>query len=318
MGDFFNRIGMQIQEVLAELPIEKLFMEKLLPAMIFLILGMMAARLISTVAGRAFRARMDASKALLFQRLLFYFLLFLALTAGLEAAGYSIATLMGAAGILTVALGFASQTSASNFISGLFLMGERPFQIGDTIMADGTLGEVIAIDLLSVKIRTFDNLFVRIPNESMIKTKTINYTKFAIRRFDMALSVAYGTNVRRVKEILIQLAEEHPHALTEPHPVFRMTGFGESGLNIELWIWAELERWYAFRTDFMIKVLEAFAREGIVIPFPQRTLHFDPSVETRLGEGRPMPRQAAPRSAPFSTRHRPQPNQSGAKPQSTD
>ena len=83
-----------------------------------------------------------------------------------------------AAGLLTVALGFAAQTSASNLISGLFLLGERPFVVGDVIrLASGITGEVVGIDLLSVKIRTFDNLLVRVPNETLLKSELTNLTR---------------------------------------------------------------------------------------------------------------------------------------------
>jgi hypothetical protein len=87
----------------------------------------------------------------------------------LHQAGLKLGVLPGAAGILTVAIGFASQTSASNLISGLFVIAERPFVVGDIIRVAETTGEVLSVDLLSVKIRTFDNLYVRIPNEGIIR-----------------------------------------------------------------------------------------------------------------------------------------------------
>ena len=120
----------------------------------------------------------------------------------LRELGFDLSVVLGAAGILSVAIGFASQTSTSNLISGLFLMLERPFSIGDVIKVDSTTGEVISIDLLSVKIRTFDNLFVRSPNESMIKTQVTTLTKFPIRRADLQVGIAFKEDIERVKEIL--------------------------------------------------------------------------------------------------------------------
>ena len=107
---------------------------------------------------------------ILLKRAIFYGIMILMSMSALRELGFDLSVILGAAGILSVAIGFASQTSASNLISGLFLMMERPFSIGDVIRVEQTTGEVISIDLLSVKIRTFDNLYVRVPNESMIKT----------------------------------------------------------------------------------------------------------------------------------------------------
>src|SRR5690606_3033117 len=124
--------------------------------------------------------------------------------------GFSLSVLLGAAGVLSVALGFASQTSASNLISGLFLIGEQPFQLGDTIKVGNTTGEVLSIDLLSVKLRTFDNLYVRIPNESLIKSEMTNLTRFPIRRFDLLIGVAYKENISQVRQIMQNVADNNP------------------------------------------------------------------------------------------------------------
>ena len=134
--------------------------------------------------------------------------------------GFSLAVIMGAAGVLTVALGFASQTTASNLISGLFLIGERSFEIGDLIRVGTTTGEVLSIDALSVKLRTFDNLFVRIPNESLIKSEVTTLTRFPIRRLDLLLGVAYKEDIGRVQKVLTEVADRNPLCLDEPPPLF--------------------------------------------------------------------------------------------------
>src|SRR5690606_20718837 len=138
-------------------------------------------------------------------------------------------------------IGFASQTSASNLISGLFLVGEKPFQLGDIIKVGETVGEVLSIDLLSVKMRTFDNLFVRITNESLIKTEMTNLTRFPIRRFDMLVGVAYREDISKVRETLMQVANANPLCLDEPEPMFFFTGFGDSSLNIQFSVWVKRE-----------------------------------------------------------------------------
>src|SRR5262249_54810678 len=119
----------------------------------------------------------------------FYTVFVLFLFATLDQLGFDLSVLLGAAGIFSVAIGFASQTSASNFISGLFLIFEKVILEGDVITVDGVTGEVMSVDLLSTKIKTADNLFVRIPNEMLIKSKLINLSRFLHRRLDLIITV---------------------------------------------------------------------------------------------------------------------------------
>jgi small-conductance mechanosensitive channel len=191
----------------------------------------------------------------------------------LRELGMDMGVLLGAAGILTVAIGFASQTSASNLISGVFLMAERPFQIGDLIEVGGTQGYVLAIDFLSVKIRTFDNRMVRIPNESMLKSDVTNLTRFPIRRVDLMIGVAYKEDLERVRELLLEVADRNPRSLDEPKPMFLFKGYGDSALEFQFSVWTVQENFYALRTELYLQVKRVFDEAGIEIPFPHRTLY---------------------------------------------
>ena len=199
-----------------------------LAAGFLLVLGIFLGTMLARSVGRLVESRTSRHHQVLIRRLVFYVIFVLFAIAALREAGFSLEVVLGAAGILTVAIGFASQTSASNIISGLFLVMERPFEIGDVIEADATIGEVVAIDLLSVKLRTPDNLYVRIPNETLIKTRVVNRSRFPIRRIDLVIGIAYAEDVERVRDLLLGLAETNPHCLEEPRP------FVVSGLR--LWI----------------------------------------------------------------------------------
>lgn len=192
----------------------------------------------------------------------------------LHELGFDLGVLLGAAGIFTVAIGFASQTAASNLISGLFLMGEQPFGVGDTIRVAEVTGEVLSIDLLSVKIRTFDNLLVRIPNETMIKTNVTNLTRFPVRRLDMQIGVAYDSNISRVREVLFGVAEANPVCMQEPKPILIFLGYGDSSLNFQFSVWTATENFLELRNSMHQLVKEAFDREEIEIPFPHRVMVF--------------------------------------------
>ncbi len=215
----------------------------------------------------------DAHQSMLIQRLTFYVVLGLFTASALSELGVDLSILLGAAGILTVALGFASQTSASNIISGLFLLGEKPFGVGDIVRVGTTTGEVIAIDLLSVKLRTFDNLFVRIPNETMIKAEITNLQRFPIRRFDLQMGVAYKEDLDRVREVLQTVADEHPLSLDEPAPMILFTGFADSSINFQFSVWALSDNFLEIRTQIPLAVKAAFDEHNIEIPFPHRTLY---------------------------------------------
>tara|TARA_R100000789_G_scaffold38997_1_gene41109 strand:- start:92 stop:730 length:639 start_codon:yes stop_codon:yes gene_type:complete len=180
---------------------------------------------------------------------------------------------LGAAGILTVAIGFASQTSASNIISGLFLVMEKPFEIGDTIEVDATIGEVVAIDLLSVKLRTADNLYVRIPNETLIKTRVINRSRFPIRRIDLVLGIAYAEDVEKVQDLLLELAQQNTVCLEEPKPFVLVTGFGASSVDLQFSFWVPRGEFLDGRGSMMIAVKKALDEHGIEIPFPHTSVY---------------------------------------------
>src|SRR5690606_5360707 len=126
-------------------------------AALLVAVGWTLAGILSRLVRRAGKDRLSPHHMQLARRGVLYTVLALFTASALRELGFSLAVLMGAAGVLTVAIGFASQTSASNLISGLFLIGERPFEVGDTIQVGGTSGEVLSIDALSVKLRTFDN-----------------------------------------------------------------------------------------------------------------------------------------------------------------
>lgn len=245
----------------------------LLRATILLLAGFVIAGLTSRAIGRVLSTNFSQHHVVLFKRLVYWLLLALFIASALKQLGFSLSVLLGAAGVLSVALGFASQTSASNLISGLFLIGEQPFQLGDTIKVGNTTGEVLSIDLLSVKLRTFDNLYVRIPNESLIKSEMTNLTRFPIRRFDLLIGVAYKENISQVRQIMQNVADNNPLCMDEPGPAFLFLGFGDSSLNIQFSVWAKRENFRDLRNSLQEEIKLAFDKAGIEIPFPQRTVY---------------------------------------------
>jgi small-conductance mechanosensitive channel len=242
-------------------------------AILLLVFGYIVGRIASTTLVKLFHKSLSPHGQQILRRSVFYGIFGLLVISALKQLGFDLSVLLGAAGILTVAIGFASQTSASNLISGLFLMIERPFSITDNIRVGDTTGEVISIDLLSVKLRTFDNLFVRIPNETMIKSEVTTLTKFPIRRADLKVGVAYKEDITRVKTLLTDMASKNPLCLEEPAPLFIFSGFGDSSIDIQFSVWAQRENFLQLKNSLYEDIKNTFDREGIEIPFPHVSLY---------------------------------------------
>ncbi|MGB2739579.1 MAG: mechanosensitive ion channel family protein [Cognaticolwellia sp.] len=245
----------------------------LIQALLLVVVGFIIARLISTAIVNVVKHKMTAHGQLFLKRTIFYGILILVTISALDNIGIDLSILLGAAGVFTVALGFASQTSASNLISGLFLMIERPFSITDVIRVNDITGEVISIDLLSVKLRTFDNLFVRIPNESMIKSAVTTLTKYPIRRADLKIGIAYKEDIEKVRKILLEIAAKNLICLEEPAPIFILTGFGSSSVDIQFSVWARRENFLTLKNAMYMDIKKTFDEQGIEIPYPHMSLY---------------------------------------------
>lgn len=229
--------------------------------------------LLARLIHRLVRPHVSAQSAMLVRHGITYLGTILIALTVMRELGFKMSAVLGAAGIAGVAIGFASQTSLSNLISGIFLIWEKPFQLGDLIKAGDSIGFVHAIDLLSVKLRTFDNQFVRIPNETLLKEQTTNVTYFPIRRMDITIGVAYKEDLERVLELLKDLANKNPYCLDEPTPLVVVKDFADSSINFTLGMWFLKTDYLLLRNSFLPALKKRFDEEGIEIPFPHRTLY---------------------------------------------
>ncbi len=207
--------------------------------------------------------------------LVYYGVLFAGLLLAFSAAGVETGQFALVIGALGVGIGFGLQTVVNNFVSGLILMFERPVQPGDIIDIDTLQGRVMEIGLRATRVRTWEGAEVVVPNGTLLAGNLVNWTlSDSSRRVDVTVGVAYGTNVRRVLELLTRIAAAQPDAMKEPAPVVLFTGFGESSLDFVMRFWTRNADTAAIaRSDAGVAVAEAFEAEGIEIPFPQRDVH---------------------------------------------
>jgi len=236
-------------------------------------IGIPVIILIRKLVTRMVKGRLSPQSEQLIVRAVYFLSVLILVVSVLNEFGFKLSALLGAAGVLGVAIGFASQTSVSNIISGIFLISEKPFVVGDFIEVNKIRGRIESIDLLSLKLRLPDNSYVRVPNETMIKTEVTNVTRFPDRRVDLNVLVAYKEDLRKVLEVLKEIAASELLALQEPAPMIVLESFGEYGVNILYGVWGRSEDFFGLRSKLILRVKESFAAHGIEIPFPHLSLY---------------------------------------------
>jgi small-conductance mechanosensitive channel len=205
-----------------------------------------------------------------------YAVLIIGIIVVLENSGIHIGTLAVFAGAVGVGVGFGLKNIASNFISGLLILAERPIAIGDRIEVAGITGQVRQIRARSTIIVTNDNISMIVPNEKFIDSPVTNWTHTDRRvRFRLPIGVAYDSDVNKVREALIAAAREHPSTLSEPAPDAFLEKFGDNSIDFELVVWSEemSQRPSRYRSDLNYLICKHLSAAGITIPFPQRDLN---------------------------------------------
>jgi small-conductance mechanosensitive channel len=182
-------------------------------------------------------------------------------------------------GALGVGIGFGLQTIIANFVSGLVLIFERPVKVGDRVQTVDHFGTITDIGIRASTIRTFNGAEVMVPNGDLVSKEVINWTRSdQLRRVDIDLRVAYGTDPKKVLEILVATAKENVLVLSTPEPTAWMMSFGESAFEFKLFAWTRVENFLTVTSELHVAVNEALKEVGIDIPYPKRELHVS-SVE---------------------------------------
>ena len=197
----------------------------------------------------------------------------------LDTVGVSLKSLAALGAVLMVGIGFGLQNIAQNFISGLIILLERPIKIGDVVKVKGVSGIVKEIGARSTLIHTRDDVAIIVPNSQFITEQVINESFSGEKiRLHLSVGVAYGSDIKKVKEILLNMAFEHPQVMSEPAPTVLFKEFADSSLNFELRIWVkELWKYDMILSDLRFSISEEFDKMKISIPFPQRDLHIKSS-----------------------------------------
>ena len=236
---------------------------------IIIAVSIIIAKIVRLNIRRALKEKVPKTTLATIEKAVYYTIIIFGFIIAIPYIGFSLGGLLVAGGFAGIVLGLATQTVLSNLISGLFLMAEKPIQIGDGVSIGDIGGVVKDIRVLSTTIRTWDGIYVRIPNEKVFTSNIYNYDAHAARRFEYKVGIAYKDDADKAVDLIKNLLEEHPLILKDPSPQIFVEELGDSSVNLTIKIWAPSKVWYDVKTEMLWKIKVALEKAGIEIPFPQ-------------------------------------------------
>ncbi|GAB4238102.1 MAG: hypothetical protein Kow00109_12390 [Acidobacteriota bacterium] len=251
-----------------------------------LIITFAVTRLIDGAIARALRLRQLGEEASLAasRRLLRYLLWLVGFAVGLETVGINLSALFAAGALFAVAVGFAMQNLAENFVSGVILLTERTIKPGDVLEAEGRIVKVVHLGIRTTVARTLDDEEIIIPNSLLVQNTVKNYTlQDSLYRIRALVGVSYASDMRRVREVLERTAQAIPWRWQGREPRVLLRAFGSSSVDWEVSVWID-DPWISQRrlSDLNEAIWWALKDAGITIAYPQIDVHFDPEVVERL------------------------------------
>ena len=251
-------------------------------AVIVLVLGILAAKFITKLTGKAVsRSNIDNAAGhflVSLVRVLLYIVVVIMALSVLKVPMSSIITILGAAGL---AVSLALQNCLSNLCGGFIILFSKPFSAGDLIEVDGSLGKVSTIGILYTKITTFDGKTVSIPNGKVSDAKIINYTETPTRRIDLQFQISYSADFDKARAAVLEVICADGFILKEPAPMVRIGAHNESSLSIDTLVWVKNDDYYTARYNMLENVKKAFEENGIQIPFPQLDVHMKDKTDEK-------------------------------------
>ncbi|NPU83896.1 MAG: mechanosensitive ion channel family protein [Syntrophaceae bacterium] len=236
-----------------------------------------ASRINRIVAYRILaNSRIDLGVRIAIGSIVKYALLTIGFVIILQTAGIDLSSITILFGALGVGIGFGLQNITNNFVSGLIILFERPIKVGDRIEVSGIAGDVVDISMRATTIVTNDNISIIVPNSEFISSTVINWshTDRSVR-FNFPVGVSYREDPLKIRELLLEIALDHPGILKEPRPDVLFTEYGDSALMFNLRVWTSeyVNRPGVLKSHLYYEISRRFREAGVEIPFPQRDIH---------------------------------------------
>lgn len=259
-------------------------------AMVIVVLTLIAAGWISSAVRRGMEARKSGIQPIrLVTKITRYSILIFGIVMALQQVGFNLTAFLTGLGVVGFTVGFALQDVSKNFVSGLILIIQQPFAIGDAIKVTDYGGTIIAIDLRSTEIHTWDGQVVIIPNSDFLTNPITNYSRASRRRVDLEIGVSYGCDLEQVRKIALGSLASVTGLLDNPPPKVQYEEFGASTVNLTLYFWIDTLQSDPFtaKDTAMVAIKTAFEKNKIDMPFPTQRLLLQepnsPDISTQQG-----------------------------------
>lgn len=276
MNDLFTNIRAFLDFKLFALRKNVIYVQDLVLAIAVILIAVIAIKWIKRVLVKAYRAeRITVGQQFAYKQLSQYFIIVITFILVLHSLKIDLTLLLAGSAALLVGVGLGLQQLFNDLVSGFFLLFEDTVRVDDIIEVDGMVSKVKQIGIRTSKVKNRDGIMVVIPNSKIVSNSVINWTTDGrTTRFKVCVGVAYGTDVEKVRTILLDVASRHRDINKAPKPICRFVDFGNSSLDFELLFWSKNNfRIEDVKSDLRFLINEEFKKNQITIPFPQRDLH---------------------------------------------
>jgi small conductance mechanosensitive channel len=273
-----NQVNVLLESLMQMLQNSILFFPKVILALVVFVIGLYLAGLTARLVRRAMeRRRTDPEAAVLITKISRWSVIFLAAMVALQQVNFNVTAFLTGLGILGFTVGFALQDVSKNFVAGLLLLIQQPFDVGDAIKVTDFAGTVMAIDLRATEIHTFDGQIVLIPNADVFTNPIINYTRAKKRRVEVSVGVAYESDLEEVSRLAVDAIASVPGLLDDPAPIVHYQAFGSSTIDWTIYYWIDTGQTDPFtaRDVGMQNIKAVFERAKIDMPYPTQRVYVE-------------------------------------------
>ena len=267
-----DTITITLQELFADF---LAFIPNIVTALLIFIVSLYLAGLLAKLSKTTLTKRKaDQEIKILIEKIIRWSVIILGITASLQQVGFNVTAFLAGLGILGFTVGFALQDVSKNFVAGLLLLLEQPFDIGDIIEVGGYTGTVASVELRATEIYTFDGQNVLIPNADVFTNPIKNYSRYTKRRLDLTIGVAYNSDLELVRQTVLNVIHNIPGVLADPAPRVVFNTLGESTIDFTVYYWVDLKvgDYFGAIDTSITGIKTAFDEKGIEMPYPTRTI----------------------------------------------